>query len=64
MENNHGKYRMFGWVLVAIAALIITFGIAYLISGREIIERPLLIFFLLLTWFGFLSGIAVTSQND
>jgi predicted membrane channel-forming protein YqfA (hemolysin III family) len=51
-----------GWIIYVFAALtilIILFGLAFLVSGREIVERPILIFFLLLAWMGLLSGIAL-----
>ena len=54
------------WVIYAFSAftiLIVLFGLAYIISGREVIERPILVFFLLLAWFGLLSGI-VLSRNS
>lgn len=46
-------------LFVALTVLIILFALAFLISGKEIIERPILVFFLLLAWVGLLSGIAL-----
>ena len=59
-----GKAR---WLLMAFAALtilIILFSLAFLVSGREIIERPLLIIFILFAWFGALAGIALGRSSD
>jgi hypothetical protein len=62
-ENNSlkkpGKSRWAVLAFVAFTILIILFGFAFLISGREIIERPILVFFLLLAWLGLLAGIAL-----
>ena len=52
------------YALVALTILLILFGLAFLVSGREVIERPLLIFFLLLAWLGLLSGIALGRSNE
>ena len=51
------------YALVALTILIILFGLAFLVSGREVIERPLLIFFLLLAWLGLLSGLALGRES-
>lgn len=51
------------WVIstfVAITILIVLFGLAFLISGRQVFERPILIFFILLAWFGTLGGFIVS----
>lgn len=56
-----------GWIINVFAALtilIILFGLAFLVSGREIVERPFLIFFLLLAWVGLLSGIALGRSTN
>jgi predicted membrane channel-forming protein YqfA (hemolysin III family) len=62
-ENNKtdrsGNPRWVINIFVALTVLIILFGLAFLISGKEIIERPILVFFLLLAWVGLLSGIAL-----
>jgi predicted membrane channel-forming protein YqfA (hemolysin III family) len=62
-DNNPGKKQgKSRWAVLAFVAftiLIILFGFAFLISGREIIERPVLVFFLLLAWLGLLAGIAL-----
>ena len=62
-DNNSvkksGKSRWAVLTFVAFTILIILFGFAFLISGREIIERPILVFFLLLAWLGLLAGIAL-----
>ena len=57
--NNPGIMHWITYTFAALTILLILFGLAYLISGREIIERPILIFFLLLAWIGLLSGIAL-----
>jgi len=59
-----GKAR---WLLTAFAALIVLIiflGLAFLVSGREIIERPVLIIFILFAWFGALAGIALGRSSD
>jgi hypothetical protein len=56
-----------GWIIFVFAALtilIILFGLAFLVSGREIVERPFLIFFLMLAWVGLLSGIALGRSTN
>ncbi len=65
-NKNPPKPGAAQWVIYAFTAftiLIVLFGLAYIISGREVIERPILVFFLLLAWFGLLSGI-VLSRNS
>lgn len=57
--TNPGKTRLVIDAFAALTILIIVFALAFLISGREIIERPFLIIFLLLAWFGLLAGIAL-----
>jgi hypothetical protein len=57
--TNPGKTRLVIDAFAALTILIILFALAFLISGREIIERPFLIGFLLLAWLGLLSGIAL-----
>jgi hypothetical protein len=55
------------WLISAFAALtilIIIFGLAFLVSGREVIERPFLVFFILLFWLGNLGGIAISRRDD
>ncbi|UCD97485.1 MAG: hypothetical protein JSV42_10945 [Chloroflexota bacterium] len=47
---------------VALTILIILFGLAFLISGREVIERPVLVVFILFAWFGLLAGMAIGSS--
>lgn len=51
------------YALVALTILLILFGLAFLVSGREVIERPILIIFLLLAWLGLLSGFALGRNN-
>lgn len=51
------------YALVALTTLLILFGLAFLVSGREVVERPFLIFFLLLAWLGLLSGFALGRNN-
>ncbi len=62
--TNPGKTRLVIDAFAALTILIIVFALAFLISGREIIERPFLIIFLLLAWFGLLSGIAVGRSTN
>ena len=57
--TNPGKTRLVIDAFAALTILIVVFALAFLISGREIIERPFLILFLLLAWFGLLAGIAL-----
>jgi putative membrane protein (TIGR04086 family) len=55
------------WIVTAFAALtilIILFGLAFLVSGREVIQRPILIIFILLAWFGTLGGIIASRRDD
>jgi hypothetical protein len=58
-NKDAGKSSWIVYLFVALTILIILLGLAFLVSGREIIERPILIFFLLLAWLGLLSGIAL-----
>jgi protein-S-isoprenylcysteine O-methyltransferase Ste14 len=62
--NNPHKAHWITYAFAALTLLIVVFGLAYLISGREIIERPILIFFLLLAWLGLLSGIALGRSTN
>ncbi len=62
--TNPGKTRLVIDAFAALTILIILFALAFLISGREIIERPFLIIFLLLAWFGLLSGIAIGRSTN
>lgn len=57
--NETGTAHRLISAFIALTVLIILFGLAFLVSGREIVERPILIFFLLLAWLGLLSGIAL-----
>ena len=59
ITKDTGKAGWIIYVFAALTILIILFGLAFLVSGREIVERPILIFFLLLAWLGLLSGIAL-----
>ena len=55
------------WVIIAFVALtilIVLFGLAFLVSGREVIQRPLLVIAILLIWFGTLGGIVVSRRDD
>jgi predicted membrane channel-forming protein YqfA (hemolysin III family) len=63
-DNKPGKMDWITYAFAALTILIGLFGLAYLISGREIIERPILIFFLLLAWLGLLSGIALGRSTN
>ncbi len=62
--NEPGKARWLYTTFVALTVLIILFGLAFLVSGREIIERPFLIFFILLAWLGTLAGMALGRRGD
>ena len=62
--ENQGKSRWLAWGFIALTVLIILFGFAFLVSGREIIERPVLIIFVLLAWLGALGGIALGRSTD
>jgi predicted membrane channel-forming protein YqfA (hemolysin III family) len=62
--SGPGNSRRMINIFVALTALIILFGLAFLISGKEIIERPILVFFLLLAWIGLLSGIALGRSSS
>ena len=62
--NKPSKAHWISYAFAALTLLIVVFGLAYLISGREIIERPILIFFLLLAWLGLLSGIALGRSTN
>jgi nitrate/nitrite transporter NarK len=62
--DRSGRRR---WTVTAFAALtilIILLALAFLVSGREVIERPILVFFILLAWFGTLGGIAISREDD
>ena len=59
ITKDAGKASWIIHVFAALTILIILFSLAFLVSGREIVERPILIFFLLLAWLGLLSGIAL-----
>lgn len=63
-EGKQAKPRLLVWGFIALTVLIILLGLAFLVSGREIIERPFLIFFLILAWFGLLAGIAIGRSTD
>jgi hypothetical protein len=62
--TNPGKTRLVIDAFAALTILIVVFALAFLISGREIIERPFLIGFLLLAWLGLLSGIAIGRSTN
>ena len=62
--ENQGKSQWLAWGFIALTVLIILFGSAFLVSGREIIERPVLIIFVLLAWLGALGGIALGRSTD
>jgi hypothetical protein len=51
-------------VFIAFTVLIILLGFGFLVSGREIIERPVLVIFLLFAWLGTLAGIALSRSSD
>ena len=62
--GNQGKSRWLAWGFIALTVLIILFGLAFLVSGREIIEKPVLIIFVLFAWLGALGGIALGRSTD
>ena len=62
--NQPGKTRWIISAFVALTLLIILFVLAFLVSGREIIQRPLLTVFIVLAWFGLLAGIVVSRRDD
>ncbi len=62
--NEPGKARWLISAFVALTVLIILFGLAFLVSGREIIERPVLLIFVLFAWLGTLGGIALGRSTD
>lgn len=62
--NEPGKARWLAWGFIALTVLIILFGLAFLVSGREIIERPVLLIFVLFAWLGALGGIALGRSTD
>jgi hypothetical protein len=62
--NEPGKARWLFTAFVALTVLIILFGLAFLISGREIIEKPVLLIFVLFAWLGTLGGIAIGRSTD
>ena len=63
-EDNQAGPRWLVWGFVALTVLIILLVLAFLVSGREIIERPVLIIFVLLAWLGTLGGIALGRSTD
>jgi predicted membrane channel-forming protein YqfA (hemolysin III family) len=63
-EDNQTGPRWLVWGFVALTVLIILLGLAFLVSGREIIERPVLIIFLLFAWLGVLAGIALGRSSE
>lgn len=63
-RDNQTSPRWLVWVFIALTVLIILLGLAFLVSGREIIERPVLIIFLLFAWFGLLAGIALGRSSE
>ncbi len=62
--NEPGKARWLISAFVALTVLIVLFGLAFLVSGREIIERPVLLIFVLFAWLGTLGGIALGRSTD
>ena len=62
--NEPGKTRWLAWGFIALTVLIILFGLAFLISGREIIQRPVLLIFVLFAWLGALGGIVIGRSTD
>jgi len=62
-ENRAGLHWIV-WIFVALTVLLILLGLAFLVSGREIIERPVLIAFLLFAWLGLLAGIALGRSTN
>jgi predicted membrane channel-forming protein YqfA (hemolysin III family) len=62
--NQPGKTHWIISIFVALTLLIILFGLAFLVSGREVIQKPLLSVFIVLAWFGLLGGIVVSRRDD
>jgi len=63
-EDNQSGQHTLVWVFIAFTVLIILLGLGFLVSGREIIERPVLVIFLLFAWLGALAGIALGRSSD
>jgi len=66
-KNGFSQPGITRWIIsafVALTLLIILFVLAFLVSGREIIQRPLLTVFIVLAWFGLLGGIVVSRRDD
>ena len=63
-EDNQSGQHTLVWVFIAFTVLIILLGLGFLVSGREIIERPVLVIFLLCAWLGALVGIALGRSSD
>jgi hypothetical protein len=62
--DNQARLHWLVWGFVALTILIFLLGLAFLVSGREIIERPVLIIFLLFAWLGVLAGIALGRSSE
>ena len=62
--NETGTAHWLISAFIALTTLIILFASAYLVSCIEIIERPVLVIFLLLAWLGVLAGIATGRSSD
>jgi hypothetical protein len=62
-DSQPGRHWLV-WGFVALTVLIILLGLAFMVSGREIIERPVLVIFLLFAWLGVLAGIALGRSSD
>jgi hypothetical protein len=63
-KDNQAGPRWIVWIFVALTVLLILLVLAFLVSGREIIERPVLVVFLLFAWLGLLAGIALGRSTN
>lgn len=58
-DNKKSKPPWLVTVVVGMSILIVTLGVAAFLYGREVIERPILAFFILLAWVGALVGLNI-----
>lgn len=57
--NKKSKPPWLAKVSVAISILIVLLGVVAFLYGKEVIERPILAFFILLAWVGALVGLDI-----
>jgi hypothetical protein len=50
-------------VVIAISVLIVMLAVVAILYGRDVIERPILVLFILLAWLGALVGLKVPSST-